>query len=63
MKAKVYSVTTLHGEQPFQIAIVEFENGARKTVRIEGPRVEIGDAVEPTAELRFRAAGASRPRA
>ena len=59
MKAKVYTVTTLHGDSPFQIAIVEFEDGARKTVRIEGPPVKIGDAVEQTAELRFRAAGAS----
>jgi len=64
VKAKVYSVTTLHAaaepfesELPFQIAIVEFEDGERKTVRIEGPRVEIGDEVECRGELLFRAAG------
>ena len=63
MKATVYSVTTLHAaaepfeaELPFQIAIVEFENGDRKTVRIEGPRVEIGDEVQRAGELCFRVA-------
>jgi uncharacterized OB-fold protein len=57
MTATVYSVTTLHAaaelfeaELPFQIAIVEMEGGGRKTVRIEGPRVEIGDAVVKTGE-------------
>ena len=45
MKGTVYSVTTLHGEAVFQVAIVELEGGGRKTVRIEGPHVEIGDSV------------------
>ena len=57
MTARVYSVTTLHAaaepfeaETPFQIAIVDVDGGARKTVRIEGPRVAIGDAVVKTGE-------------
>jgi hypothetical protein len=46
----VYAVTTLHGEQVLQIAVVDLEGGGRKTVRIEGPPVEIGDEVVGTRE-------------
>ena len=66
MTARVYSVTTLHAaaepfeaELPFQIAIVERDDGARLTVRIEGARVKIGDLVEQRGERRFAAAGGS----
>ena len=52
MTATVYAVTTLHAaaeafekDLPFQIAIVDIAGGGRKTVRIEGPRVGIGDVV------------------
>ena len=62
MTAAVYSVTTLHAaaepfeaELPFQVAIVEMADGRRRTVRIEGPRVAIGDAVVEVGERRFRA--------
>ncbi len=55
MMGTVYAVTTLHAAAepfeaalPFQIAIVELEGGGRKTVRIEGPAVVIGDEVEPS---------------
>jgi len=51
-KGKVYTCTTLHAaaepfekDLPFQIAIVELEEGPRVTVRIEGRRVAIGDSV------------------
>ena len=50
--ARVYSVTKLHAaaeafekDLPFQVAIVEFQNGSRKTVRIQGVDVEIDDIV------------------
>lgn len=50
--ARVYSVTKLHAaaeafekDLPFQVAIVEFQNGSRKTVRIQGADVEIDDIV------------------
>ena len=63
MKATVYAVTTLHAaaeafeaELPFQIAVIEMEDGARQTVRIEGRSVKIGDEVEEIADRRFRAA-------
>ncbi|HLJ50568.1 MAG TPA: OB-fold domain-containing protein [Bryobacteraceae bacterium] len=36
---------------PYQLAIVELENGRRTTARILGDRVEIGDRVE-LSELR-----------
>ena len=62
MTATVYSVTTLHAaaepfeaELPFQVAIVEMADGRRRAVRIEGPRVVIGDAVVEVGERRFRA--------
>ena len=52
-QAKVYSVTKLHAaaeafekDLPFQVAIVEFPDGSRKTVRIQGADVAIDDAVE-----------------
>ena len=50
---RVYSCTTLFAaaeafekDLPFQIAIVELEDGFRLTARITGPRVEIGDTVK-----------------
>ena len=53
----VYSCTTLHAaaapfekDLPFQIAIVELEEGPRLTVRIEGEKVKIGDKVQQVAE-------------
>jgi uncharacterized OB-fold protein len=33
-------------EAPYQLAIVTLEDGHRRTVRIAGERVKIGDAVE-----------------
>jgi uncharacterized OB-fold protein len=33
------------GDLPFQIAIIQLEEGPRLTVRIEGDRVEIDDEV------------------
>jgi uncharacterized OB-fold protein len=33
-------------DAPYQIAIVTLEDGGRRTVRIAGERVQIGDAVE-----------------
>ena len=55
--ARVYSVTKLHAaaeafekDLPFQVAIVEFQNGSRKTVRIQGADVEIDDIVEAIDE-------------
>ena len=51
-KGTVYSCTTLHAaaerfepELPFQLAIIELEEGPRLTGRIEGARVKIGDRV------------------
>jgi uncharacterized OB-fold protein len=66
-RGRVYSCTTLYAaaeanekDLPFQIAIVELEEGARLTARITGPVVAIGDAVELAGEsdgvYRFRAA-------
>jgi hypothetical protein len=50
---RVYSCTTLHAaaegfakDLPFQIAIIELDEGARLTARITGPAITIGDAVE-----------------
>ncbi len=52
-QARVYSVTKLHAaaeafekDLPFQVAIVEFADGTRKTVRIQGSDVKIDDPVE-----------------
>jgi len=51
-RAVVYSETVVHAapenlaaEAPYQIAIVEFEDHARRTVRVRGERVSVGDAV------------------
>ena len=51
-RATVYSETVVHAapenlaaEAPYQIAIVEFEDGSRRTVRISGERVAIGETV------------------
>ncbi|MCB9385331.1 MAG: OB-fold domain-containing protein [Bryobacterales bacterium] len=68
MKATVYSVTTLHAaaepfekDLPFQIAIVEIAGQRRKTVRIEGPPVRIGDEVIEVTPQRFRAVTGTLP--
>jgi len=52
-KGRIYSCTMLHAaaqpfekDLPFQIAIVELEDGIRLTARITGPTVAIGDAVK-----------------
>jgi uncharacterized OB-fold protein len=52
-KAKVFTETIVWAapeayvhEAPYQLAIIEFENGERATVRILGDRVQIGDPVE-----------------
>jgi uncharacterized OB-fold protein len=49
----VYTETLVHmapeqftADAPYQIAIVTLEDESRKTVRIAGERVQIGDAVE-----------------
>ena len=49
---RVYSCTTLHAaaepfekDLPFQIAIVELDDGPRLTARIAGSKVDIGDPV------------------
>jgi uncharacterized OB-fold protein len=51
--AAVYTETVVHmapeqftADAPYQIAIVTFEDESRRTVRIAGERVHIGDAVE-----------------
>jgi uncharacterized OB-fold protein len=56
-RGRVYSCTTLYAaaeahekDLPFQIAIIELEEGARLTARITGPAVAIGDAVELAGE-------------
>ena len=48
----IYTETVVHAapeafavEAPYQIAIVTLGEGERVTGRIDGPRVEIGDAV------------------
>lgn len=53
MSATVYTETVVHmapvqfaAEAPYQLAIVTLEDGRRRTVRMEGERVKIGDAVE-----------------
>lgn len=55
----VYTETVVHlappafaADAPYQVAIVEREDGSRVTGRIEGERVSIGDAV---ADLGTRA--------
>ena len=49
----VYTETVVHSapaqfvaDAPYQLAIVSLEGGGRRTVRILGERVKIGDAVE-----------------
>jgi uncharacterized protein len=49
----VYTETVVHAapaqfvaDAPYQLAIVDLENGARLTTRILGDRVTIGDPVE-----------------
>lgn len=51
----VYTETVVHiapeafqKDVPYQVAIVQFEDGSRVTARIEGERVKIGDAVVET---------------
>lgn len=51
--AIVYTETVVHAapeqfaaEAPYQIAIIQFADGHRQTVRIEGDRVEIDDRVK-----------------
>jgi len=57
MQAVVYTETVVHAppeslaaEAPYQLAIVEFPGGQRRTVRIRGPRVAIGDPVSLVEE-------------
>ena len=49
----VYTETVVHAapaqflaDAPYQLAIVSLDGGGRRTVRILGGRVKIGDAVE-----------------
>ena len=49
----VYTETVVHmapeqfaADAPYQLAIATLEDGSRRTVRIAGQRVQIGDAVE-----------------
>ena len=56
-RGKVYSQTTLHvaaepfeQDLPFQMAIIELEEGPRLTARIEGDPVAIGDEVRARRE-------------
>ena len=51
-RGRVYSCTTLHAaaepfekDLPFQLAIVELDEGARLTARIRGAGVHVDDAV------------------
>ena len=53
MSGVVYTETVVHAppeqfvaDAPYQLAIISLENGKRLTVRIDGPRVAIGDPVE-----------------
>lgn len=53
MKGTVYTETVVHlapeafaADVPYQVAIVELEDGSRVTGRIQGGRVVIGDSVE-----------------
>lgn len=57
MQAIVYTETTVYAppeslaaEAPYQLAIVEFADGSRRTVRIAGPAVSIGDEVSLVEE-------------
>ena len=49
----VYTETLIHAapeqfvaDAPYQLAIVSLDSGGRITARIDGPRVQIGDAVD-----------------
>jgi len=51
----IYTETVVHiapeafqKDAPYQVAIVELEDGARVTARVEGDRVQIGDRVVET---------------
>jgi uncharacterized protein len=51
----VYTETVVHiaptafqADAPYQVAIVDCEDGTRLTARIEGERVSIGDTVDET---------------
>lgn len=53
MKGTVYTETVVHlaleafaADVPYQVAIVELEDGSRVTGRIQGGRVVIGDSVQ-----------------
>ncbi len=59
--AIVYTETVIHSapeafaaEAPYQIAIVEFEDGKRELVRIEGERVTVGDRVSAGPNQRYK---------
>jgi len=62
-RGTVHTETVVHaaperftGDAPYQIAIVDLEDGSRITARIRGQRVVIGDVVtevEPTSEINF----------
>jgi uncharacterized protein len=52
-KGTVYTETVVHAapsrllaDAPYQLAIVDLEDGVRHTIRILGERVRIGDRVE-----------------
>ncbi len=60
MRALVYTETVVHSapeqfasQAPYQIALVEFADGRRELVRIDGPRVHIGDAVVALENTNF----------
>lgn len=42
----IYSSTIVYGdESPYQIALIDFEDGTRQLVRVEGRTAAIGDSV------------------
>jgi uncharacterized OB-fold protein len=42
----VYTSTVVAAAEPYQVAIVDLDNGGRATVRLEGPLARIGQRVE-----------------
>jgi uncharacterized OB-fold protein len=57
MTGIVYTETVVHAapaafaeEAPYQVAIVQFEDGTKTTARILGERVQIGDRVVRAGE-------------
>jgi uncharacterized OB-fold protein len=57
MRGTVYTETVVHmappaleEEAPYQLVIVTFEGGKRRTGRVAGERVEIGNEVELVEE-------------